>query len=84
MWKQPEDKPTHLLISQFTPLPKHVGVVAWVSYKLAFKEGNIEAGGVVVDKLEHEHLHGQLILIFQMCLGDFCRQGQKFKGKINK
>lgn len=74
---------SHLLISQFTPLPKHVGVVAWVTHKLAFKEGNIEAGGVVVDKLEHEHLHGQLVLIFQMGLGDLCRQGQRFMLKDN-
>lgn len=62
----------HLLISQSAPFAKHVGVVARITHKFALEEGHVEARGVVVDKLEKEHLHGQLVLILQVGLRDFC------------
>ncbi len=43
-------------------------------HKFAFEEGHIEAGGIVVDKLEQEHLHGQPVLILEVGLWDFCRK----------
>lgn len=60
---------TYFLIPQ---LAKHVGVFAWVSHKLALEEGHVEAGGVVVYKLEEEHLHRQPVLILQVGLWNFC------------
>lgn len=65
---------THLLIPKFLPFAKHVCVVTRVTHKFAFEEGHIEAGGVVVDKLEHEHLRNQPVLIFQVSFWYFCRK----------
>lgn len=73
----------YLFIPQFAPLAKHVNVVARIADKLALKEGHIEAGGVVVDKLEEEHLHCQLVLILQVGLGDFYKTKKQLKRQIN-
>lgn len=65
----------HLLVPQLAPT-KHVGVVSGVAHELPLEEGHVEAGRVVVDELEEEHLHRQLVLVLQVRLGDFC-QSQK-------
>lgn len=69
----------YLFVPQSAPLAKHVGIIPRIADKLALKESHIEAGGVVVDKLEEEHLHRQLVLILQVGLGNFCQisKGQK-------
>lgn len=71
----------YLLIPQFAPLAKHVSVVAGIADKLALKERHVEAGGVVVYKLEEEHLHCQLVLILQVGLGDFYKTQNSEKDK---
>ena len=65
------NKKAHLLVPQFA---EHVRVVTGMTHKFAFEEGHVEAGGVVVDKLEQEHLHGQPVFILQVGLWDFCRK----------
>lgn len=47
----------YLFISQPTPFAEHVGIFARVTHKFALEKGDVEAGGIVVDKLEEEHLH---------------------------
>lgn len=37
-----------------------------IADKFALEECDVEAGGVVVDKLEQEHLHGQAVLIISL------------------
>ncbi|KAF3854927.1 hypothetical protein F7725_022982, partial [Dissostichus mawsoni] len=51
---------------------KHIGIISRIADKFALKESHVEAGGIVVDKLEEEHLHRQFVLILQMGLGNFC------------
>lgn len=63
----------YLFISQFAPLAKHVSIITRVADKFALKESHVEAGGVVVDELEQEHLHRQFVLILQVGLGNFCQ-----------
>lgn len=63
----------YLFIPQFAPLAKHISIISRIADKLALKEGHVEAGGVVVDKLEEEHLHRQLVLILQVGLRNFCQ-----------
>lgn len=55
-------------------LSEHVFIFAWVAHKLSFKEGHVEAGGIVVNKLEEEHLDGQFVFILDMCFWNFCRE----------
>lgn len=47
----------YLFISQPTPLAEHVGIVARVTHKFALEKGDVKTRGIVVDKLEEEHLH---------------------------
>lgn len=68
---------THLLVPQTAAFAKHVHIVAGKTDKLALKEGNVEAGGIVVDKLEQEHLHGQPVLILRVGFGDLCTKKKK-------
>lgn len=63
---------THLLVPQPAPFAKHVLVLAGKTDKFSLKESNVEAGGVVVDKLEQEHLHGQPVLILMVGFGNLC------------
>lgn len=65
---------SYLFISQFAPFAKHVGIISGVANKLALKESHVEAGGVVVDELEEEHLHRQFVLVLQVSFGDFCKR----------
>lgn len=64
----------YLFIPQPTPLIKHVCIFARVAHKLSFKEGHVEAGGIVVNKLEEKHLDGQLVFILDMRFGNFCSE----------
>lgn len=64
----------YLFIPQPAPLTEHVCVFARVAHKLSFKEGHVEAGRIVVNKLEEEHLDGQFVFILKMCFWDFCRE----------
>lgn len=62
----------YLFIPQLAPLAKHISIIPRIADKLALEESHVEAGGVVVDELEEEHLHRQFVLILQVCLWDFC------------
>ncbi len=73
---------SHLFISQLAPLSKHIRVVSRITHKLPFKEGHIETWRVVVHKLEHKHLHGQLVLILQMGLGDLWELKKEEDSKV--
>lgn len=64
---------SYLFIPQLAVCAEHVGVVSRIANKLSLKESHVEAGGVVVHKLEEEHLHRQFVLVLQVCLWDFCR-----------
>lgn len=64
----------YLLIPQPAPLIEHICVFTRVAHKLSFKEGHVEAGGIVVNKLEEEHLDGQFVFILEMCFWDFCKE----------
>lgn len=64
----------YLFIPQPARLTEHICVISRKAHKLSFKEGHIEAGGIVVNKLEEEHLDGQFVFIFEMCFRDFCRE----------
>lgn len=64
----------YLFISQPTPFAEHVGIFARVTHKFALEKGDVEAGGIVVDKLEEEHLHCQLVLILHMGFRNLCGQ----------
>lgn len=61
----------YLFIPQFARAAKHVGVISRIADKLALKERHVEAGRVIVDKLEKEHLHCQFVLILQVGLWNF-------------
>jgi hypothetical protein len=37
-------------------------VMAWISHKSSFEEGNVENRGIKVDELEEEHLEGQIVI----------------------
>ena len=39
-------------------------ISSWVSDKSAFKEGDIEDGGIKVDELEQEHFERQIVIEF--------------------
>jgi len=62
-------KKSYLFIS---PAIKHVRVCTRVTNKLSFKEGHIEAGWVVVDKLEQKHFHSEPVLILHVSSGNLC------------
>lgn len=73
-WERSESRfRPHLLVPQAAPFTKHVCVITRVTHEFAFEEGHVEAGGVVVDKLEQEHLHRQLVLVLQVGFGDLCK-----------
>ncbi len=61
----------YLFIPQVAP--KHISILSRIADKLALKESHVEAGGIVVDELEEEHLHRQFVLILQVGLGNFCQ-----------
>ncbi len=54
MKKKEKKRDVYLFIS---PLAEHVGIVSGVAHKFALEKGDVEARGIVVDKLEEEHLH---------------------------
>lgn len=60
----------YLLVSQRAA--EHVHVFPRIAHELSLEEGHVEARGIIVDKLEEEHLHGQLVLVLQVSLWDFC------------
>lgn len=62
----------YLFISQSAPWPEHVGVVSRIPHEFALEEGHVEAGGIIVDELEEEHLYRQLVLVLNVCFGDLC------------
>lgn len=39
---------------------------------LPFEEGDVEAGGVVVDELEEEHLQGEAVLVVRLGPRQLC------------
>lgn len=68
----------YLFIPQVAPFAKHISIISRIANKLALKESHIEAGGVIVDKLEEEHLHSQFVLILQVGLWNFCHTIKKY------
>ena len=42
-------------------------VMAGITHKLAFEEGNVDDGGVEVDKLKDENFEGQVIIVLSLC-----------------
>ena len=46
-------------------------VVARVADKLPFEEGDVDDGGIKVDKLEDEDFEGEIVVVLSLCAVHF-------------
>ena len=62
---------THIFIPQRS---KNMHIPSWISNKSAFKEGDVEDGGIKVDELEQEHFERQIVIEFGLGSMHFCKR----------
>lgn len=63
-----------------TVLSQDVNRLSGIAHCLPFEEGDVKAGGVIVDELEQEHLQGQAVLVVRLCPRELCRGGRGSAG----
>lgn len=59
----------YLLITVFS---QEINGISGIANCFAFGEGDVETGGVVVDKLKEEHLQGQAVLVVRLGARKLC------------
>lgn len=63
-----------------TVLPQDVNGISGKADRFPFEEGDVKAGGVIVDKLKQEHLQRQTVLVVRLCPRELCHSAEDSEG----
>lgn len=71
----------YLLVTVFS---QEINRVSGIANCFPFGEGDVETGGVIVDKLKEEHLQGQAVLVVRLGPRKLCYCASDEKGFRNR